>query len=58
MSGWDRTLCTTHVILPKVALALPVGLHHHVRGFGLADGYEARRHGSQRLNDNTILSVF
>lgn len=50
--GRDKTLCT-HVVLPKVALALPVGLHHHVGGFGLADGYEAGGHGSQRLNDNT-----
>lgn len=46
----DKTL-RTHVVLPKVALALSVGLHHHVGGFGLADGHQAGGHSGQRLND-------
>lgn len=40
---------TTHIVLPEVALSLSVGLHHHLRGLGLADGDEARRRGGQRL---------
>lgn len=43
------TFRPTHVVLSEVALALSVGLHHHVWRLGLADGHEARRHRRQRL---------
>lgn len=43
----------THIIFTKVTVPLPVGLHHHVWGFSLADCHEAGRHGRQRLKDNT-----
>uniref|UniRef100_A0A8C6J7G9 Uncharacterized protein n=1 Tax=Melopsittacus undulatus TaxID=13146 RepID=A0A8C6J7G9_MELUD len=41
---------STHVVLPEAALPVAVGLDHHLRRLGLADGHQPRLHGREPLH--------